>query len=82
MGAVVFLLRRHNVIPYGPFLCLAATFVIVRWRFCWDLLEGILLALGMWVPVILLACLALMGPLLILVRAARVWLFPLGPNEK
>ena len=31
VGVVKFIVRRDNEIPYGPFLCLGAAFVIVCW---------------------------------------------------
>jgi len=36
VGAVQWIVRRDNVIPYGPFLCLATLIAIVRWASLWD----------------------------------------------
>jgi len=36
VGAVQWIVRRDNVIPYGPFLCLATVVAIVRWAALWD----------------------------------------------
>jgi prepilin signal peptidase PulO-like enzyme (type II secretory pathway) len=73
-GLVVGLLRlillRDSEIPYGPFLCLAAVVVIVRWAGLWDWASGIF-ALGWLVPLIVVMCLALMAVLLSLMRLVR-----------
>ncbi len=43
-GLIIAVLRlilfRDREIPYGPFLCLAALFVIVRWDAVWELYAG------------------------------------------
>jgi prepilin signal peptidase PulO-like enzyme (type II secretory pathway) len=36
VGFLQMILRRDNVIPYGPFLCLGACVVIVRWADFWN----------------------------------------------
>ncbi len=66
-GIVVGLLRlilfRDREIPYGPFLCLAALMVIVGWNRIWDYTHWVF-ALGWIVPLLMLACLMLMGAML------------------
>ncbi|MCE5303771.1 MAG: A24 family peptidase [Planctomycetaceae bacterium] len=80
-GLIVGLLRvvlfRDKEIPYGPFLCLAALFVIVRWDWiwerCWHVFE-----LEWFVPLAMVLCLALMALMLgtwRLVRSLLVRLF-------
>ena len=70
-GLIVGLLRlvlcRDREIPYGPFLCLATMFLIVRWQGIWDYTQGIFM-LGWFVPLLLLACLMLMALMLSLWR--------------
>ena len=63
VGILQLLLRRGAEIPYGPFLCLAASFVVVRWADVWGRGES-LFALGAVVPAVLVVCLALLGVLL------------------
>jgi len=68
LGLFRYLLLRDREIPYGPFLCLAALTVIVYWAPIWDWAVGFF-ALGWIVPLVMLACLAIMAPLLFLLRA-------------
>ena len=71
-GVAQWLLLRDDAIPYGPFLCLAALVVIVYWAQVWDRLYP-LLSLGWFVPLALIFCLAIMGPLLLIVHRLRVF---------
>ncbi|MGW8257930.1 MAG: prepilin peptidase, partial [Thermoguttaceae bacterium] len=66
VGLPHFFLWREREIPYGPFLCLAAGTMILCFRPIWDYACGIF-ALGWLIAVAMLACLALMIPLLLLV---------------
>jgi leader peptidase (prepilin peptidase) / N-methyltransferase len=36
IGALQMIFRRDNVIPYGPFLCLGACVVVIRWADFWN----------------------------------------------
>ena len=72
-GIVQWLLVRDDAIPYGPFLCLATLAVIVVWGRMWDRLYP-LLGLGWFVPLAMVFCLAIMGPLLLLVHRLRMLL--------
>lgn len=71
VGVAVLLIGRSNVIPYGPFLCLGALTTLVWWARCWAKLEELLSQLGLIVPLIVLIALAMMIPLLFLVRAVK-----------
>ncbi|MEN6407457.1 MAG: A24 family peptidase, partial [Thermoguttaceae bacterium] len=66
-GLIVGLLRlilfRDKEIPYGPFLCLATLFVVVRWDLIWDHSWHVF-ELGWFVPLLMVVCLALMALLL------------------
>jgi prepilin signal peptidase PulO-like enzyme (type II secretory pathway) len=66
-GLVIGLLRlvlfRDKEIPYGPFLCLATLFVIVRWYDVWDYVVGFF-QMGGLVPIVVFGCLLLMLPML------------------
>ncbi len=63
IGLITLILQREHEIPYGPFLCLAATFVIVRWASVWNWAFGIF-TLGWILPAVLVVCLVLMALLL------------------
>lgn len=70
IGLVVLLLRRDQEIPYGPFLCLAATAVLVRWAPLWQWSRPVF-ELGRWLPLILLGCMALLAVLLGLIQMIK-----------
>jgi len=63
VGLLGLILRRGPEIPYGPFLCLATLVVIVRWAALWEWARPIF-ALGVFVPLVIIVCLALMAILL------------------
>ena len=56
VGVLRLILFRDREIPYGPFLCLATLFVIVRWNAIWDWSRAF--RLGWLVPLVMLGCLA------------------------
>lgn len=70
VGVIQFLLRRDQVIPYGPFLCLGAVSVVVGWRAVWPAVAPVF-ALGWLVPAALLACVLLLGLMLRIWRTVR-----------
>jgi len=59
VGLLRLILLRDKEIPYGPFLCLAALALIVRWDGFWTSTEPVF-ALGWFVPLVMLGCLVLM----------------------
>ena len=63
VGVLRLILFRDREIPFGPFLCLAALVLIVRWRVIWEYAEGYFVV-GWLVPVVVLFCLILMGVML------------------
>jgi leader peptidase (prepilin peptidase) / N-methyltransferase len=63
IGILRLILFRDREIPYGPFLCLATLFVIVRWHAIWDSTWNVF-ALGWVVPLVMLVCLVLMALML------------------
>lgn len=63
VGILRLILFRDREIPYGPFLCLAALVVIVRWQTIWDYAMPIFF-MGWFVPMVVLGCLMLMAVLL------------------
>ena len=63
IGVFGLILHRQTEIPYGPFLCLAAAVVIVRWTDLWAATQGVF-AMGFVVPTVIPICLVLMGLML------------------
>lgn len=59
VGVLRLILFRDKEIPYGPFLCLATTFVLVRWYDVWDSTFDVF-AVGWLVPLVMLGCPILM----------------------
>ncbi len=70
IGGLQWLVRRDHEVPYGPFLCLAAAGVVVRWPALWPWLAD-LLALGWFVALVLAACVVLLIALLGVLRVVR-----------
>jgi prepilin signal peptidase PulO-like enzyme (type II secretory pathway) len=70
VGLQQFLFKRDDVIPYGPFLCLAATVVVVAWAPIWNWAQP-LFNLGPLVPAVLVVCLAMLGLVLALWQAIK-----------
>ena len=70
VGLFQVIVLRDSRIPYGPFLCLAATVAIVCWAVIWDRTWDIF-ALGWLVPLFILFCLALMALMLGLWKSIR-----------
>ncbi len=67
VGLVAAILRlilvREKEIPYGPFLCMAALGVVLKWFDVWEAAFGVF-SLGWAVPIVLLCCPAMLGVLL------------------
>jgi prepilin signal peptidase PulO-like enzyme (type II secretory pathway) len=71
VGVVQWALNRNNVVPYGPFLCLATLGILLFWPDLWDYLGPLFADLGKGLPLLLLFCLGLMVLLLILLQLAK-----------
>jgi leader peptidase (prepilin peptidase)/N-methyltransferase len=63
LGAANWIAHREHELPYGPFLCLAALFVIVQWAPIWEWASPFF-SIPWLVPGALAACMALMLVLL------------------
>lgn len=63
IGIARLILGYGNAMPYGPFLCAAALYVVVFWRSVWEFLEPFLL-LGWLLPVGMALCILLLGAML------------------
>jgi leader peptidase (prepilin peptidase) / N-methyltransferase len=68
-------LRDEAEIPYGPFLCLAALAVVLKWPACWDRTYD-LFSLGWLVPALMVTCLVLLAVLLSIYQWILNWLAP------
>jgi prepilin signal peptidase PulO-like enzyme (type II secretory pathway) len=74
IGIAQFVLRRDDVIPYGPFLCLATAAVVVMWAPIWQWAQP-MFAMGGLVPAVLVVCLVMLGVMLAIWRGIKVLLF-------
>jgi prepilin signal peptidase PulO-like enzyme (type II secretory pathway) len=74
IGVAQFVLRRDDVIPYGPFLCLASAAVVVAWAPIWVWAQP-LFGQGALVPLVLLVCLVMLGFLLAIWQMIKTALF-------
>ncbi len=64
IGLLQYALRKEDVVPYGPFLCLATAVVLLSWAPIWDYLGPIFASAGSLLPLALLVCLAGMAAML------------------
>ena len=69
-GLVQWTLHRGHEIPYGPYLCLATLFVILKWGKIWDWGYDIF-AMGGLLAVLLAVCFAMMAAMLWVYRVLR-----------
>ena len=68
VGLAQWFAYRDNVIPYGPFLCLATLGVILQWGAIWDWAQP-LFDVTWLVPAVIVVCLLMLAVLL------RLWRF-------
>ena len=71
VGLIQWFVYRDNVIPYGPFLCLATLFVVVLWGPIWDWAMP-LYAEPWLVPAVIAVCLVILAVLLRLARCCAL----------
>jgi prepilin signal peptidase PulO-like enzyme (type II secretory pathway) len=74
-------LTRRRDIAFGPYLCLAATVVMLYWAACWDF-AGPIFAAGWLVPALVAVCIVLMMGLLMLWRIVEQLLFGSGSQNE
>ena len=60
-----------KVIAFGPYLCLATLFTVVRWDWLWEEFARHIFLLGWFVPAMMATCIAMTWALLILMRFVR-----------
>jgi leader peptidase (prepilin peptidase)/N-methyltransferase len=78
IGVAQMILRRDDVIPYGPFLCLAATAVTVWWAWFWNQdphgFQAIF-ELGWLLPMVLALGVVMLGAMLVIWRNIKEAMF-------
>ena len=74
IGIAQFALRRDDVIPYGPFLCLATAGVVIAWAPIWMWAQP-MFDMGGLVPAVVVVCLAMLGVMLAIWRVIKITLF-------
>lgn len=74
IGIIQFIARRDDVIPFGPFLCLAAAVTVVWWAPIWMWAQP-MFEHGALVPLVLTVCLILLGVMLTIWRMIKSALF-------
>jgi len=70
IGLTQWIFHGEHEIPYGPFLCMAALGVVVKWAAVWEWGLGIF-QMGELVPLLMAGCLGLMGGMLWIYRIVR-----------
>jgi hypothetical protein len=78
IGLVQLLLGRGDVIPYGPFLCLATLLIVVRWADFWNADPSSFQAvfyLGWLVPLVLALGVLMLGAMLVIWRNIKESIF-------
>ena len=78
IGVAQMILRRDDVIPYGPFLCLAATAATVWWAWFWNQdphgFQAIF-ELGWLLPMVLALGVVMLGAMLVIWRNIKEAIF-------
>ena len=71
------IITRRRDIPYGPYLCIATTLLVLWWSPIWEERAKPIFSLGWLIPALLLFCLVMLAGLLRLWRLLEDALF--GP---
>src|SRR3970282_2068505 len=74
IGLAQFIFRHDDVIPFGPFLCLASAAVVVAWAPIWIWAQPLFLQ-PLLVLLVLAVCLVLLGVMLAIWRMIKTALF-------
>jgi len=69
LGTLV--LFRGSHIPYGPYLCLGASAIVVGWVQAWTSFRLLFVMMGAYLPPLLAACLLILGALLLISRGIK-----------
>lgn len=70
-GLLQLILRRGNVIPYGPYLCLGTLVVVVRWADIWNATRDVF-GVGWFLWAMLAVIMALLWAMLVIVRVVKI----------
>jgi prepilin signal peptidase PulO-like enzyme (type II secretory pathway) len=70
------MLTRRRDIAFGPYLCIAAVILVLRWNTMWEDHARPIFALGWLLPQVLLFCMVLLAGLLGLWRIVEASLYP------
>jgi prepilin signal peptidase PulO-like enzyme (type II secretory pathway) len=74
MGLAQFIFRHDDVIPFGPFLCLASAAVVVAWAPIWIWAQP-MFSQPLLITKMLVVCLLLLGLMLAIWRMIKMALF-------
>jgi len=81
VGLLQLLLRRDDVIPYGPFLCLGSIVVVVRWPVFWNLNIQDIFQYGWLIALVLVVSFVLLGVMLAIWQQIKIRLFSYEDSE-
>ncbi|HMP78710.1 MAG TPA: A24 family peptidase [Pirellulaceae bacterium] len=71
IAIIQFTLTRNREIAFGPYLALATVIVVIGWYGAWEWARISVFSLGIWLHVILAACLVALAAMLLGVRLSR-----------
>jgi leader peptidase (prepilin peptidase)/N-methyltransferase len=74
IGIIQFISRHDDVIPFGPFLCLAACVTVVCWAPIWEWAQP-MFEFGAVVPAALVVCLTMLGLMLAVWQMIKTFIF-------
>lgn len=80
VGLIQAITKRDDVLPFVPYLCLAAVFVMVYWAAIWNRVE-FAFRLGWLMPATLAVCFILLGVILFIWQQIKRQLFKAGEVE-
>ena len=84
VGFTKFILRRDDMIPYGPFLCLATATVTVWWAWFWNQEPGSyqsIFEFGWLLPSVLAIGVIMLGAMLVIWRNIKEAVFGVEEEE-
>lgn len=81
VGILQFVFRHDDVIPYGPYLCLASAAVVVEWAPIWEWAQP-MFGIPRLVVGVLVVCLLLLGIILYVWRLIKTAVFGEGIAEE
>lgn len=82
VSVALWLFTRRRDIAFGPYLCVAALFLIVRWSTVWHGWAEVIFRMGWFVPQMLAVCLVAMAALLLGWRKVEEFIFRLRYGDE